>query len=131
MRVPSYWLLSLLLTACGASGQTGDGCFSDFDCESSSCSYGSCDSSLVATLILVAELVDDASDPPPAPPSREQRCAGRSEAECSQLPECRIEVSCMPPPCYRATEVEEVRECMACFLARGCPAPCTRLALCE
>jgi len=80
-------LLAGSALAC-ATGEANDPCWSDWECSSGSCSFGSCDSFDSSLLSLLEELfdTDDASAAP--------RCEDLDVFTCSTTPGCATTPSC-------------------------------------
>jgi len=129
-------LVLFALTAC-ESRQAGEGCWSDFECQSSSCTFGTCDSDLVGLLGLAADLVGEASrgsSPPPESPapvySTASLCSGLSAVACSQTAGCSLDEYCLPPfTCGDAADAG--LDCFQCLYTSGCPDPCQSFPYCR
>ena len=120
--------LAGLASAC-ASGETGDPCWDDAQCTSWSCSFGTCDSSLVALLgLLVREAAPTQSSgsmQPAASPA--PRCQSLDEITCLTTEGCYANSHCVPDPaCYQDLSFE----CLEC-LSNGCGSPCLYFFSCE
>jgi hypothetical protein len=120
---PSWLWLSSLILAC-ATGETGDACFDDFQCSSSSCTWGTCDDPLLALLFDLASLAEegDSSDPPTYRPPV-SRCTNLPEATCLKTPGCWARSDCYPEPsCFDFTDFSIDPACNECV--SGCGERC-------
>jgi hypothetical protein len=116
------------LTAC-EPGQTGEPCSFDSDCQSDSCSSGTCDDGgWLALFGLAADLIGEASrDSAPPPQSSvvpSSMCSGLGATACSRSSGCSLFEQCLPPvECLSA-------DCTACLHTAGCGAPCAKESYC-
>jgi hypothetical protein len=134
-RVPFLLVLGSMLAAlfsgC-ATGEPGDSCWHDDQCSSQSCTFGTCDSSL---LTLLADLFQETEQPsysapePPPPVS----CAGLDELTCWTTRGCYVSSICIPDfEClYDLDESGMVDlSCITCY-GQGCGPPCEHILTCE
>ena len=136
--LPALPLLLLTLDACGV-GATGDACWSDFDCASESCTFGTCDGGLAGLLRLAAD-ASRASSPQsadlpstptvPAPPPTPY-CGAYDEATCQATPGCTFTSLCsMTFECF-AQPGSTSASCVKCVSISGCPKPCELIRYCH
>lgn len=126
--------LLMLLPACEAH-PAGEACWSDFECQSSSCTFGTCDSDTTLMLGLAAgvliqagrrELGSTPSPPSSAPATR--ACLGLDAAACAATPGCSLSEFCVPPGnCGLAPDAG-----FSCFdcLYTGWERPCQYVSYC-
>jgi hypothetical protein len=140
-RIPPRFRLVILafsLVAC-EQGETGDSCWSDWDCRSGSCSFGTCDSewfSLVRILIDVASSSDQSAPPAeeaPRPGARAvpepSTCSSLSARECERTPGCTSSSLCTPGSSCGSLP-DGGGSCSDCFTLPPCPAQCDELTYC-
>ena len=117
------------LTAC-EPGQTGDGCSFDSDCQSNSCSYGTCDDGgWLALFGLAADVIEEAGRDRPVPPPESSIvpysvCSSLSGAACSRTAGCNLYEYCSPPVDCQGSD------CGECTFTAACGAPCAKETIC-
>jgi len=118
------------LAAC-EPGATGDPCWSDFDCASQSCSFGTCDSELIALIELLGSLVARADAPSDAPPPPAPVVMESWDPLCEAGPGGELPFHCeLPIGCFNEPEWWTGR-CGACISDPRCPGPCERILYCR
>jgi hypothetical protein len=126
-------LLLLPLAGCG-TGETDDACWSDFDCSSHSCTFGTCDSALLGLLELLAD-ASRASNPPSPPSSpaqpRQPYCGSHDEATCQATPGCTVTSLCSISYECALQPQTPIDTCIACLNVPGCPSPCQLVEYCH
>jgi len=124
--------LLVLVQACQAR-PAGETCWSDWECQSSSCSWGTCDSDAAALLGFLAEVLlrtgrGEWDDPLSAADGQQSSCAGLDAAQCSITAGCRLIEYCLEPlDCE--WEPDAGYACAACVYA-GCASPCRQVPYC-
>lgn len=133
----AHWPAALCVVLWGCdTGQTGDSCGSDADCSSDSCSFGSCDPSLIELLAWLFETDPPPPSAPPAPwsaPSPRAAppppCVAESAGQCLATPGCRWFALCM----FGRSDAPDagVIECARAYAQTGvCPSPCELFTSC-
>ncbi|HTV22948.1 MAG TPA: hypothetical protein VMG12_29860 [Polyangiaceae bacterium] len=137
MRLSPIGLIGLTLAfaACGYK-ENGDSCWSDDQCISSNCSWGSCEPNLLDWIAGWGERDPPsaplpssapAPDTPPPPPT----CVGMEEYDCRAAARCRWTAICFDGPGSAEFPDAGVFACMQEYRATlHCPAGCTLWASC-
>lgn len=140
-RALAVLLASIALTAC--TDDAGTPCRYDYQCYSSSCTLGSCDSALGSALG-EALFGDDEPDYEPdydgsseyvAPASTQAcplLCEVLSEANCEAEPGCTLSYECgLSPDCVYPSSSECITaSCLPSTAEEDCEAPCEMLPRC-
>jgi hypothetical protein len=132
--------LAMLCTLAGCEGQAGDPCWSDLECSSGSCSFGTCDSDLVALIGFTVQIIAAASDssaPRESTPPRQSTDTPSSYPDCTSLDEttcertlgCHYSSYCVPASDC-SWEADAGNPCYACF-DPSCPSQCLLFAGCR
>ena len=134
-RFTVVFILALgALTAC-ESRQAGEACWSDFECQSNSCTFGTCDSDLVGLLGFAADVFGESQPPATYAPSETPAsaysvCSGLSAAACTPARGCSLDEYCIPPfTCGYGADAGN--DCFECLYTAGCPAPCLSVPYCR